>query len=167
MKPKEKSSAVILDSTDKKLIMLLQKDAKMTTKQLAHRLNLTTTPVFERIKRLERTGIIEKYVAIINKEKVGKRLVAFCNVSLKEHSHDMIRDFESSIVQLPEVLECHHIAGMFDYTLKVITEDMESYHHFVYNKLASVNNIGNVQSSFVIHEIKSGTELHLNSEEIN
>nr|WP_319401142.1 Lrp/AsnC family transcriptional regulator [uncultured Carboxylicivirga sp.] len=167
MRPKEKSSAIILDSTDKKLIMLLQKDAKMTTKQLAHHLSLSTTPVFERIKRLERTGIIEKYVAIINKEKVGKRLVAFCNVSLKEHSHDMIRDFESSIVQLPEVLECHHIAGMFDYTLKVITEDMESYHHFVYNKLASVNNIGNVQSSFVIHEIKSGTELHLNSEEIN
>jgi len=158
---KEKYSSIHLDATDKKLIMLLQKDAKMTTKQLAHHLNLSNTPVFERIKRLERNGVIEKYVAIINKEKVGKELVAFCNVSLKEHSHDIIRDFEKSISELPEVLECHHIAGMFDYTLKVVTEDMETYHHFVYNKLASVNNVGNVQSSFVMREIKTGTELHL------
>ncbi|MBS2097263.1 Lrp/AsnC family transcriptional regulator [Carboxylicivirga linearis] len=158
---KEKYSAIQLDATDKKLIMLLQKDAKMTTKQLAHHLNLSITPVFERIKRLERNGVIEKYVAIINKEKVGKELIAFCNVSLKEHSHDIIRDFEKSISELPEVLECHHIAGMFDYTLKVVTEDMETYHHFVYNKLSSVNNVGNVQSSFVMREIKTGTELHL------
>ncbi|TRX71978.1 Lrp/AsnC family transcriptional regulator [Carboxylicivirga sp. M1479] len=150
-----------LDETDKKLLMLLQQNAKMTTKQLAHHLNLSTTPVFERIKRLERNGVIEKYVAIINKEKVGKELVAFCNVSLKQHAHDVIREFESEIAKLPEVIECHHIAGMFDYTLKIITKNMDTYHHFVYNKLASVNNIGNVQSSFVMREIKSGTELHL------
>lgn len=161
MSAKEKFSPIQLDATDKKLLKLLQQNAKMTTKQLAYHLNLSITPVFERIKRLERTGVIEKYVAIINKEKVGKELVAFCNVSLKEHSHDIIREFESSISQLPEVLECHHIAGMFDYTLKVITENMETYHHFVYNKLASVNNVGNVQSSFVMREIKTGTELHL------
>lgn len=159
MKAKEKFSSIQLDSTDKKLLKLLQQNAKMTTKQLAHHLNLSITPVFERIKRLERNGVIEKYVALINKEKVGKNLVAICNVSLKEHSHDMIQAFESSISQLPEVLECHHIAGMFDYMLKVITEDMETYHHFIYNKLASVNNVGNVQSSFVMREIKSGTAL--------
>ncbi len=161
MATKEKNTKTQLDATDRKLLKLLQQNAKMTTKQLAHHLNLTVTPVFERIKRLEKTGVIEKYVAIINKEKVGKELVAFCNVSLKEHSHDIIRDFEASISQMTEVLECHHIAGMFDYTLKVITENMETYHHFIYNKLASVNHVGNVQSSFVMREIKSGTEIHL------
>lgn len=153
--------SISLDETDKKLLALLQKNAKMTTKQLAHHLNLTTTPVFERIKRLEKTGVIKKYVAIINKEKIGKELVAFCNVSLKQHSHDFIREFESEITKLPEVLECHHIAGMFDYTLKVITKNMDTYRHFIYNKLASLDNIGNVQSSFVMREIKSGTELDL------
>jgi len=157
----EKYSSSNIDDTDKKLLMLLQQNAKMTTKQLAHHLNLSTTPVFERIKRLERTGVIEKYVAIVNKEKVGKELVAFCNVSLKQHSHDVIREFETEIGNLPEVIECHHIAGMFDYTLKVITKNMETYHDFIYNKLASVNNVGNVQSSFVMREIKSGTQLHI------
>ncbi|MBK3517727.1 Lrp/AsnC family transcriptional regulator [Carboxylicivirga marina] len=157
----EKYSSNTLDSTDKQLLKLLQQNAKMTTKQLAHHLNLSTTPVFERIKRLERTGIIEKYVAIINKEKVGKELVAFCNVSLKHHSHDVIKEFESEIAKLPEVIECHHIAGMFDYTLKVITQNMDTYHNFIYNKLASVDHVGNVQSSFVMKEIKSGTELYL------
>lgn len=161
MSVSEKYSPINLDDTDKKLLSLLQRNAKMTTKQLAHHLNLSTTPVFERIKRLERTGVIEKYVAIINKEKVGKELVAFCNVSLKQHSHDVIREFESEIAKLPEVIECHHIAGMFDYTLKVITQNMDTYHNFIYNKLASVDNVGNVQSSFVMREIKSGTELHL------
>ncbi len=156
----EKFSLANLDETDKKLLGLLQNNAKMTTKQLAHHLNLSTTPVFERIKRLERTGVIEKYVAIINKEKVGKELVAFCNVSLKQHSHDVIREFESEIAKLNEVIECHHIAGMFDYTLKVITQNMDTYHNFIYNKLASVDNVGNVQSSFVMREIKSGTEIH-------
>jgi len=161
MKSSEKYSSSSLDETDKKLLNLLQTNAKMTTKQLAHHLNLSTTPVFERIKRLERTGVIEKYVAIINKDKVGKELIAFCNVSLKQHSHDVIREFETEIKKLTEVIECHHIAGMFDYSLKIITQNMETYHHFVYNKLASVNNVGNVQSSFVMREIKSGTELHL------
>ena len=157
----EKYSSSNLDETDKRLLTLLQQNAKMTTKQLAHHLNLSTTPVFERIKRLERTGVIEKYVAIINKDKIGKELIAFCNVSLKQHSHEEIREFESEIKKLPEVIECHHIAGMFDYSLKVITQNMDTYHNFIYNKLASVNNVGNVQSFFVMREIKSGTELHL------
>lgn len=154
-------SKISLDDTDKKLLNLLQQNAKMTTKQLAHHLNLSATPVFERIKRLERNGVIEKYVAIVNKEKVGKELVAICNVSLKQHSHDIIREFEEEIAKLPEVIECLHIAGMFDYILKIITKNMETYHNFIYNKLASVNNVGNVQSSFVMREIKSGTHLHL------
>ncbi len=161
MSSKEKYSRLHLDPTDKKLLQLLQQNAKITTKQLAQLLNLSTTPVFERIKRLERNGVIQKYVAIVNKEKVGKELLAFCQVSLKEHSHDIIREFERSISQIPEVMECHHIAGMFDYTLKVVTSDMETYHDFVYNKLSLVNNVGNVQSSFVMKEIKAGTAIHL------
>ncbi|TAJ15585.1 Lrp/AsnC family transcriptional regulator [Marinilabiliaceae bacterium JC017] len=157
----EKTSSYQPDKTDKKILELLQNDAKMTSKQIAHHLGLTQTPVFDRIKRLEKNGIIAKYVAILNKEKIGKNLIAFCNVSLKEHSKAIIRQFEEEIIQLPEVLECHHIAGMYDYMLKIITDDMEAYHQFIYNKLSSIDNIGNVQSSFVMNEIKCSTSFKL------
>jgi DNA-binding Lrp family transcriptional regulator len=146
-----------LDQTDKKLLNLLQKNAKLTTRQLAHHLGLTQTPVFERIKRLEKQGIIARYVAILDKEKIGKKLIAFCHVSLKEHSRENILHFEKQIIQFPEVLECHHIAGMYDYMLKVVSEDMDVYHEFIYNKLASIDNIGNVRSSFVMNELKNST----------
>ena len=146
-----------LDKTDKKLLTLLQQDAKLTTKQLAHHLDLTVTPVFERIKRLERQGVITKYVAILDKEKIDRKLIAFCNVSIKEHSREFIHNFESQIVKFPEVMECYHIAGMHDYMLKITTRDMDSYHDFIYNKLATIENIGNVRSSFVMNELKNST----------
>ncbi len=146
-----------LDSTDRKLLMLLQEDAKLTTKQLAHHLGLTVTPVFERIKRLEKQGVIERYVAMLNKEKIGRKLIAFCNVSIKEHSREYIHHFETQITKFPEVMECYHIAGMYDYMLKVTTENMDSYHDFIYNKLATIDNIGNVRSSFVMNELKNST----------
>ena len=146
-----------LDATDRKLLMLLQEDAKLTTKQLAHHLGLTVTPVFERIKRLEKQGVIERYVAMLNKEKIGRKLIAFCNVSIKEHSREYIHHFETQITKFPEVMECYHIAGMYDYMLKITTENMDSYHDFIYNKLATIDNIGNVRSSFVMNELKNST----------
>jgi len=146
-----------LDDTDRKLLMLLQEDAKLTTKQLAYHLGLTVTPVFERIKRLEKQGVIDKYVAILNKEKIGRKLIAFCNVSIKEHSREYIHHFETQITKFPEVMECYHIAGMYDYMLKITTENMDSYHDFIYNKLATIDNIGNVRSSFVMNELKNST----------
>ena len=161
MKTSEQNSGIKLDETDKKLLNLLQGNSKLTNKQLAHHLNLSTTPVFERIKRLENTGVIERYGAVVNRKKLGKQLVVFCNVSLKQHAHDDIRKFEMEIEKLTEVMECHHIAGMFDYTLKIITDNMDSYHDFVYNKLAAVSNIGNVRSSFVMREIKNSKIIHL------
>ncbi len=146
-----------LDKTDQKLLNLLQQNARITTKKLAQELNLTITPVFERIKRLENQGFITRYVALASKEKLGKQLTAFCNVSLKEHTKEVIKNFERRIMMLPEVMECHHIAGLHDYMLKVVTEDMESYHNFIYDKLTAIDNIGNVRSSFVMKEIKYTT----------
>jgi Lrp/AsnC family leucine-responsive transcriptional regulator len=146
-----------LDDTDRKLLMLLQEDAKQTTKQLAYHLGLTVTPVFERIKRLEKQGVIDRYVAILNKEKIGRKLIAFCNVSIKEHSREYINHFEKQITKFPEVMECYHLAGMYDYILKVTIENMDAYHDFIYNKLASIDNIGNVRSSFVMNELKNST----------
>ena len=146
-----------LDDTDKKLLGLLQENAKLTTKQLASYLNLTITPVFERIRKIENSGYIKKYVALADKKKLGKQLTVFCHVSLKEHDKSMIRQFEALIVKIPEVMECHHIAGIHDYLLKVVTIDMENYHRFINNKLTTIGNIAKIESSFVMNELKYST----------
>ncbi len=146
-----------LDLIDIQILSFLQKDAKLTNKEIAAQLNLTTTPVYERIKKMEREGVIDKYVALINHQKVGLQLAAFCNVSLKEHSKIFIEKFETEILTFSEVNECYHIAGMFDYLLKVVVADMAAYQNFIINKLATLENIGTVQSSFVMTNIKQST----------
>jgi len=149
-----------LDKIDKTILQLLQRDAKLTNKELAVKLGMTTTPVYERIKRLEREGFIQKYVALVNPKKVQLSLVAFCNVSLKEHAAEFLVRFEKDVQSLKEVVECYHIAGMFDYLLKVVVKDVETYQDFVSKKLAGLENIGHVQSAFVLREIKHSTCLN-------
>lgn len=150
-----------MDQTDKKILQLLQKDATLTHKQLAGLLNLSITPIHERIKRLERSGVINKYVALLSPEKVNKTLKAFTNVTLKEHSKSYLLQFESDIKNIQEVVECYHIAGVFDYLLKIMVSDMNEYQSVIMNKLATMENIHNVQSSFVMTEVIHSTEVPL------
>jgi Lrp/AsnC family leucine-responsive transcriptional regulator len=155
----EKKSMEKLDLIDLQLLRLLQKDAQKTHKEIAGQLHLSVTPVYERIKRLEKQGFINKYVALLDKDKINKSLVAYCNVSLKEHAQFMIKKFEKEVLKFKEVVECYNIAGQFDYLLKVMVKDMKEYQHFITNKLAVLDNIGNTQSMFVMNEIKYSTEL--------
>jgi len=110
----------MLDSTDKEILKLLQSNGKYTIKEIASKLNLTSTPIFERIKRLENDGYIESYKAILNRKKIGLSLLAFCNISLKSHEANYISKFEKDILQFSEVIECYHVGGMFDYLIKVM-----------------------------------------------
>jgi DNA-binding Lrp family transcriptional regulator len=144
-----------IDAIDKRIIHQLQQNGKETIKEIADLLGMSTTPVFERIKKLERDGFIEGYTAIVNKEKMGFQLVAFCTVSLESHHTEFINQFESDIKSLPEVMECYHIAGLFDYLLKIYSRDMVDYQNFITQKLASISNIGRVQSSFIMTEVKN------------
>ncbi|MFT5819650.1 MAG: Lrp/AsnC family leucine-responsive transcriptional regulator [Crocinitomix sp.] len=143
-----------LDTIDQQLILLLQADSSRTIKQLAAELNLTSTPIYERIKRLEKTGVIEGYRAEINAAQVGKELMIFSHVSLKEHSKEFLLNFETKIKGLTEVIECYHVSGEHDYLLKVLVANMKGYREFLTEKLAKIKNIGNVHSSFVVEEIK-------------
>ncbi len=143
-----------MDAIDRSILVLLQKDGKITNKEIAQRLNLTTTPVFERIKKLERDGFIKSYKARIDRKKVGLQLIVFCNVTLNLHQTDYLKKFEKDIQQFDEVVECYHIAGEFDYLIKIYAQNMESYQDFLSNKLASLENISKVQSSFVMTEVK-------------
>ncbi len=151
----------MIDQTDKSILDLLQKDGKITFKEVANKLNLTTTPVYERIKRLEREGYIKSYKAIIDRKKIGLNLMVFCNVSLKEHQATFLAQFEKDIKMHPEVISCYHIAGMYDYLIKISVENMDVYQDFIANKLANIKNIARVQSSFVMTEVKSTVDLPL------
>lgn len=148
-----------LDAADRTILQLLQEDAFLTTKEIAARLDMTTTPVFERVKRLERDGYIARYTAVLNRRKVGLPLLVFCDVLLKEHNRDFLLRFEEAVVGLPGVLECHHVTGEYDYLLKVAVRDMDDYQQFIKEKLAALENIGRVQSHFVMTEVKNSTVL--------
>lgn len=150
-----------LDQIDSKLLVLLQEDTKKTTKELSLLLNLSVTAVYERIKKLEREGIIKKYVALLNRNKIGKGFVVFCHVKLIQHTRENIATFEQQVVQLSEVLECFHVSGDYDYILKVFVENMEEYREFMVTKLTTLQHIGSTQSSFMIEEVKNTTAYKL------
>jgi len=146
-----------LDKTDKKLINILQKDSKITTKRIATELNLSVTAIYERIKKLEKKEIIEKYIAVVNKEKVNKAFVVICQVKLKQHHNTYIEKFEKEVHQFDEVLECFNISGDYDYQLKIVVENMKAYRKFLNNKLTILDYIGSTYSTLIISEVKNNT----------
>jgi len=148
-----------LDATDKRILKLLQEDATLSVKTISSIIGLTVSPTYDRISRLKKEGIIERQVMLINREKVGLSVAAYCHINLKEHSLASAREFEERVSGFPEVLEFSRLSGNFDYTLKVVTADLNAYHEFVETKLAVLPNIGNLQSSFVMKEIKNEPNL--------
>ena len=144
-----------LDQIDKKILSILSLNSKLGNKEIASEIGLSITPTFERIKRLERHGVIKNYVAILDKKKIDKGLHVLCQVSLKAHNLDLLLGFEDKIVHLHEVNSCYHIAGNYDYLLSIEVKDMDEYQEFLKQKLASIPNIANVQSSFVMRTLKS------------
>ena len=143
-----------LDETDLQLLRTLQKNAKLTTKELADAVHLTPTPVFERQKRLEKQGYIRKYVAVLDPEKLGLGLLVFCKVKLKQINHEIADAFVRRIMRMPEVIECYNTSGSYDYLLKVRARDMKQYQEFILNNLGDIEPLGSVESTFVMSEVK-------------
>jgi Lrp/AsnC family leucine-responsive transcriptional regulator len=150
-----------LDIIDKKLLYLLQSDFKKTTKELSLKLNLSVTAVYERIKKLEREGVIDKYVVLVNRSKVEKGFVVFCHLKLIQHTKEFLTKFESEVIKLKEVLECHHVSGDYDYILKILVKDMEAYREFLVTKLTTLEHIGSTHSTFMISEVKNTTVIEV------
>ncbi len=146
-----------LDDIDRRILTLLQQDAKLTNKEIADKVGKTSTPVYERIKRLEQQGYIRQYAAILDRRKIGKAMIAFTAVQLKQHEYEMLQSFEKEVVTLDEVMECYHMTGADDYLLKIAVSDMDAYQEFIVHKLAKLPNIATVRSSFVMTEIKYNT----------
>ncbi len=150
-----------LDQTDLKILELLQTNARLTIKEMAKQLNLSTTPIFDRMKKLEREQVIERYVALVNPTKVGKSLFAFVHISLKEHARPDVEAFVEQVVDFKEVMECYHVTGDADFVLKVVVVNIAAYNEFVLEKLSVVKNIGKVESRFCLSTRKYSTEVPL------
>lgn len=150
-----------LDNLDKRLIEMLQEDCKRTTKYYADQLQLSKTAVYERIKRLERQGVITAYVALVDKERIQRDFTVLCHIRLVQHTKENVLKFEREILKLDEVSECFHVGGDYDYIIKVNVKDMKTYREFMITKLTAINNIGNTQSSFVINEVKNSPSVHI------
>lgn len=142
-----------IDTIDKKILKLLQVSSKYNTKEIASRIGLTITPTYERIKKLESEGIIKKYSIVVDWEKLGKELEAFCFVTLKAHSKKAIKKFEEEVQKIDDVVECYHITGNADYMLKVLIANTKEYQSFLVNKLSEIDNVGQVQTSFVMTKV--------------
>ena len=143
-----------LDAKDLSILRLLQQNARATVKEIAEHVHLSTTPVHERIKRMEESGVIKQYATLLDHTKVKKGLMVICYVSLKQHNKNAGAKFIKSIQEMNEVIECYNISGEFDFMLKVVEESMDAYYDFHVNKLSQAENIGHVQSVFVMGIIK-------------
>ncbi|MBQ8225345.1 MAG: Lrp/AsnC family transcriptional regulator [Bacteroides sp.] len=143
-----------LDKVDLQILRTLQENARLTTKELAARVSLSSTPVFERLKRLEREGYIKKYIAVLDADKLNQGFIVFCLVKLKRMNREIAADFSQRISQIPEVTECYNISGSFDYLLKVHAPNMKYYQEFLLNVLGTIDSLGSLESTFVMDTVK-------------
>jgi Lrp/AsnC family leucine-responsive transcriptional regulator len=146
-----------LDPTDVRILQLLQHDAKMNNKEIADKLGKSVTPIYERVRKLEEAGYIRGYVALLDKDMIGKHLTAFTTVQLKEHSATALRGFEKEVIKFVEVMECYHLTGRFDFLIKIAIRDMNEYNDFLMHKLATLANVGSLETFFVLSEGKLET----------
>lgn len=150
-----------LDKVDLQILRTLQENARLTTKELAAQVSLSSTPVFERLKRLEREGYIKKYIAVLDADKLNQGFVVFCNVKLRRMNKDIAMEFTRIIQNIPEVTECYNISGSYDYLLKIHAPNMKYYQDFIINVLGTIDSLGSLESMFVMDEVKHDYGLHI------
>ena len=150
-----------LDKTDLQLLKILQENGRISIKELAQRVHLSPTPVFDRVRRLESSGVIERYTTVLNAAKLGQGFLVFCSVKLRRMGKDIAHDFVERIKDIPEVAECYNISGEFDYLLKIYAPDMQYYNEFCINVLGTIESLGSIQSSFVMNPDKTSVGLPL------
>ncbi len=148
-----------LDKIDRTILKLLQQDAKLNIKEIAAHLNMTKTPVYERIRRLEKTGVISKYVAVVDRKKVAPSVLVFLSGSLEVKKFEQIQEFYDAVEKIPEIMDCYLMGGENDFLLRVIVRDLDAYHAFYSQKISTLPHVGQVRSSFVLNEVKRSTVL--------
>lgn len=150
-----------IDNIDLKILSCLQDNSRLTTKELAAKIHLSTTPTFERLKRLEREGYIQKYMAVLDAEKLNCGFVAFCYVKMKQHTYENGMRIMQAVKDIPEIAECYNISGEYDFLMKIYVENMKSYQDFILRILGDLDCIGSINSSFVLGEVKNSHSIPL------
>lgn len=143
-----------LDATDISILRHLQQNARLTIKEIGAEVNLSSTPVYERLKRLEREGYIKKYVAVLDVEKLDRGFLVFCSIKLRQISIERAQEFVDKIREIPQVTECYNISGRYDYLLKIYARNMKTYQEFILNVLGELDCVGSLESTFVMDEVK-------------
>lgn len=146
-----------IDTKDQLILEILQNDSTISVKDIGEKIGLSFTPTYERIKNLERNGVIKKYVALVDRFKIGVEIVVYCNITLKEQSKEALDEFEQMIIAIPQVLDVISLSGNYDYMLKIVAQDIRSYNEFVVNVISNIPNIGQYHSSIVMNECKKET----------
>jgi len=148
-----------MDKIDLQILGFLEQDAKMSIKQIADKLSMSKTPIYERIKRLEQQDYIERYAALLNPKKLDRGMIVFCFVSLEVQKLEEINKFRQAVNEIPEVTECYLLGGSNDFLLKVLVKDLDAYHQFSSGKLAALNNISQIKSTFVLDTVKKSFQI--------
>jgi len=148
-----------IDDTDRKILEILQENAMATAKEMANDLSLTTTPIYERIKKLQKTGIIKQYVALLDADILDKSILVFMNITIKDHHSEKRNEFVQEMQKLKDVIEFYHTSGSFDFLVKVRFSDIRSFKNFLVNEVASILNMGDIESQIVLEEIKYSTKI--------
>lgn len=155
------SQGNIMDGLDEAILEILQIDGRISNVDLANRVNLSPPAVHARLKRLEERGYIRQYVALLDRELIGFDMLCFINVTLQLHQLEHVKNFKRMILEMPQVLECHHLTGEFDYLLKVVVSSRKDLEQFVVNQLTPIPGLARIHTSLVLTEIKSTTALPL------
>lgn len=150
-----------MDEIDRIILNELQQNAKQNTKEIASKIGLSVTPTYERIKKLESQDIVKGYVALLDREKIGKQIIAYCQVTLLQHQKLLMAEFAEKISDFSEVMECNHVSGNFDFLLKIVAEDINQFYEFINGKLSVVEGISTIHTSFVMHSFKDSTVFEL------
>ena len=150
-----------LDKVDIQILRAMQENARLTVKELATKVSLSSTPVFERLKRLENTGYIKKYIAVLDAAKLNQGFIVFCNVKLSRMNREIASEFARKVRDIPEVTECYNISGSFDYLLKIHAPNMKYYQEFLLNVLGTIDNLGSLETMFVMDEVKCNYGIHI------
>ena len=148
-----------IDTIDHQIMQILQRNARTTIKEISDQVGMSSTPVFERIKKLEKNGYIDRYVALLNEAQLGYKMVAFVQISLKLHNLDEVDGFVKRITVFPEVMECYHTTGESDFLLKILVRDMDRFNDFILYKLSEIENLGHVKTQFALSTRKRTTEI--------
>ncbi|MCZ7545642.1 MAG: Lrp/AsnC family transcriptional regulator [Anaerolineae bacterium] len=159
----ESSPPAELDDLDWRILDALQADGRMPNAALAHRVNLSPPAVHARVKRLQEQGYIQRYAALLDRERVGYDMLCFISVTLQRHQLELVEAFRAAIQEMPEVLECHHVTGEYDYLLKVVVRNRKDLERFVLARLTPVPGVARIHTSLALSEVKATTALPLDA----